>query len=102
QRGLVVIAGLKPSGPAIHHAAQTCPDTAATDGCGAVLALFSNVAHTLSTNSLVVGDRAQDLSERPLVHASRLNRHGTVGAPLESGAQFFDATRRAIPPVAHR
>jgi hypothetical protein len=25
------------------------------------------------------------LLERPLVHAPRLNRHGTVSAPLESG-----------------
>jgi hypothetical protein len=63
--------------------------------------VFASVARALFSNSLVVGERAQDSLERPLVHASRLNRHGTVSAPLESGAQFFDTTRRTIPPVAH-
>jgi hypothetical protein len=62
--------------------------------------VFANVARTLFSNSLVVGEQAQDLLERPLVHAPRLDGHGTVSAPLEPGAQFFDATRRTIPPVA--
>jgi len=67
--------------------------------------LFSSVTRAFFPNSIVVGKRVgkrvQDLLECPLVHASRLDRHGTVSAPLESGAQFFDATRRAIPTMTH-
>ena len=59
--------------------------------------VFSSVARALLSNSFVIREHAQDLLERPLVHASRLNRHGTVSAPLKSRAQLFDATRRAIP-----
>jgi hypothetical protein len=64
--------------------------------------VFPSVARALFSNSLVAGKLPQDLLERPLVHASRLDRHGTVSAPLESGTQFFDTTRRAIPPVPYR
>src|SRR5262249_4138455 len=63
--------------------------------------VFLCVARPPPSNKLVVGERVQDSLERPIVHASRLNRNGTVSAPLESGAQFFDTTRRAIPTVAH-
>ena len=63
--------------------------------------VFASVACALFSNSPAVGKHAQDLLERPLVHASWLNRHGTVSAPLEPGAQFFDATRRAIPTMTH-
>jgi hypothetical protein len=48
--------------------------------------VFANVARALFSNSLVVGEPAQDALERPLVHASRLDRHGTVSAPLEPSA----------------
>ena len=48
--------------------------------------VFASVARALFSNSLVIGERAQDLLERPLVHVSRLNRHRTISAPLESGA----------------
>jgi len=63
--------------------------------------VFASVARALSSNSLVVGERAEGSLESPLAHASRLDRHGTVSAPLEPGAQFFDATRRAIPTMTH-
>jgi hypothetical protein len=48
--------------------------------------ISSNVARALFPNSLVIGEHAQDLLVRPLVHASWLDRHGTVSAPLKSGA----------------
>ena len=61
--------------------------------------VFSRVTRALFSNGFVVGELTQDLLERPLVHAARLDRHGTVSAPVESGTQFFDATRRAVPSV---
>src|SRR6478736_6436821 len=63
--------------------------------------VFPNVARALFSNSLVMGERAEDSLVRPLVHTSRLDRHGTVSAPLESDAQFFDRTRRELPTMPH-
>jgi hypothetical protein len=63
--------------------------------------VFSSVARALLSNSLVVGERAQDSLVRLLVHASWLNWHGIVSAPSEPSAEPFDSTRRAIPTVAH-
>jgi len=64
--------------------------------------IVPSVARALFSNGLVIGEHTQDVLERPLVHASRLDRHDTVSTPLESDAQFFEATRRAIPTVPHR
>ena len=56
--------------------------------------VFASIARALFSNSLVVREQAQDLLERPFVHAPGLDGHGTVSAPVESGAQFFDAACR--------
>jgi hypothetical protein len=63
--------------------------------------VFANVARALFSNSLVIGEHAQHSLVRPLVHASRLDRYGTVRAPLEPCAQFLYPTSRAIPRVTH-
>jgi aquaporin Z len=44
--------------------------------------VFASVARALFSNSLVVGKHAQDSLVRPLVHTSRLDRHGIVSAPI--------------------
>jgi hypothetical protein len=62
--------------------------------------LFSSVARALLSYRLVVGQLPQNTLVRLLVHASRLDRHGTR-PPVEPSAQFLDTTRRAIPSVAH-
>jgi hypothetical protein len=48
--------------------------------------VFARVARTLLSHSLVVGQHLQNALIRPLVHPSRLDRHGTVSAPLKPGA----------------
>ena len=62
--------------------------------------LFSSVARALLSHGLVIGQLPQNTLVRLLVHASRLDRHGTR-PPVEPSAQFLDTTRRAVPPVAH-
>src|SRR4051812_18829316 len=64
--------------------------------------VFSSVARPLLSHGLVVGQHPQNTLIRPLVHGSRLDRHGAAPSPLERSAQFFYTTRRAIPAMAHR
>ena len=66
-----------------------------------IWARSSSVACALLSHGLVVGEDTQDSLVRPLVHTSRLDRHGIVSAPFEPGAQFLYPTSRAIPPMAH-
>ena len=76
----------KVSGPAIHQAPK--PVSALQPQMSAVLIwpVFASVARALFSNSLVVGERAQNSLIRPLVHPSRPDRLGTVIAPLKAGA----------------
>src|SRR5438874_5939191 len=66
-----------------------------------IWSVVSSVSRPLISYGLVVGQHPQDSAVRSLVHASRLNWHGTARSPLEPCAQFLNTTRRAVPPVAH-
>jgi hypothetical protein len=66
-----------------------------------IWSVFSGVTRPLLSHRLVVGKHPQDTLVRPLLHTSRFDRHGTVRAPFEPSTQLLDATRRAVPSVAH-
>jgi hypothetical protein len=67
-----------------------------------IWSVFPNVARALFSNSLVVGERAEDSLVRPLVHTARPERLGATRSPFKQCAQFLYPTCRAIPTVAHR